>query len=136
MKYLLVQHQNQEMVNHMLWLLHIKIIASIMWQSSRSYTLSTDLASALLYLVGSHYVLNLSYHQKLNDILRFRWYQCCYTCNKLGMKSQVAYNQSKLALCLNSEKWSNQPIYMHCEPAMFHCCMQVHSPQVYCKSVS
>jgi len=35
------------------------------------YFESTDLASALFYLLGSHYVLNLSYHQKLNDILRF-----------------------------------------------------------------
>ena len=31
----------------------------------------TDLATALFNLLGCHYILNLSYHQKLHDIMRF-----------------------------------------------------------------
>lgn len=30
-----------------------------------------DLASALFLLLGSHYILNLSYHQKLHDMMTF-----------------------------------------------------------------
>ena len=30
-----------------------------------------DLASALFLLLGSHYILNLSYHQKIHDIMMF-----------------------------------------------------------------
>jgi len=35
------------------------------------YFESTDLATAVFFLLGCHYVLNLSYHQKLADLLRF-----------------------------------------------------------------
>ena len=31
----------------------------------------TDLATAGFHLLGCHYILNLSYHQKLSDLLRF-----------------------------------------------------------------
>ena len=30
-----------------------------------------DLATAMFHLLGCHYTLNLSYHQKLSDFLRF-----------------------------------------------------------------
>ena len=31
----------------------------------------TELATALFHLLGCHYILNLSYHPKLSDLLRF-----------------------------------------------------------------
>ena len=31
----------------------------------------TDVATALFYLVASHYVLNLSYHDKIQEVFRF-----------------------------------------------------------------
>ena len=32
---------------------------------------SMDLATALFHLFGCHYILNLSYHQKLTDLMTF-----------------------------------------------------------------
>jgi len=32
---------------------------------------STNVATALFYLVASHYVFNLSYHDKIQEVLRF-----------------------------------------------------------------
>lgn len=35
------------------------------------YMESTDVAMALFLLLGSHYILNLSYHPKIGDFMRF-----------------------------------------------------------------
>jgi len=56
------------------------------------YFESTDLATAVFFLLGCHYVLNLSYHQKLADLLRFYQEKIAGIASAQGTKwkSQVA----------------------------------------------
>ena len=53
-----------------------------------------DLASALFLLLGSHYIWNLSYHQKLHDMMTFLQ-------EKVAAISSVSIHKSKSPVAVN-----------------------------------
>lgn len=48
------------------------------------------MATAIFHLLGSHYILNLSYHSKLNDLMRFIQEKVAYIPSSHGVKSKSA----------------------------------------------
>lgn len=45
------------------------------------------MATAIFHLLGSHYILNLSYHPKLNDLMRFIQEKIAHIPSSHGVKS-------------------------------------------------
>ena len=50
----------------------------------------TDVAIAIFHLLGSHYILNLIYHPKLNDLMRFIQEKTAHISSSHGVKSKSA----------------------------------------------
>lgn len=49
-----------------------------------------DVATAIFYLLGSHYILNLSYYPKLNDLLIFIQEKIAHIPSSHGVRSKSA----------------------------------------------
>lgn len=46
------------------------------------------MATAIFHLLGSHYILNLSYHPKLNDLLKFIQEKIAHIPSSHGVRSK------------------------------------------------